>query len=99
MDEGNFCSVIEILKKVEETLSYTQSSLHQEKKIYFFVLDTCCLFFKISALGIKCFTGGSRYYDLHETARFCGEVKHSRPSNSSSHLALMMLSTRSRKSD
>lgn len=32
MDEGNFSSVIEILKKVEETLSCTQSSLHQEKK-------------------------------------------------------------------
>lgn len=70
MDEGNFSSVIEIFKKVEETLSCTQSSLHQEKKkIYFFVLDTCSLFFKISALGMKCFTGGSRLYDLHETTR------------------------------
>lgn len=35
MDEGNFSSVIELLKKVEETLSCTQSSLHQEKKDLF----------------------------------------------------------------
>lgn len=38
MDEGNFSSVIEILKKVEETLSCTQSSLHQEKKKRFISL-------------------------------------------------------------